>query len=259
MSEELMKRTTITEMVNAWRVSVEEIRQAYALLQGAEERLKSVFMPESYLFDLSRDRYDRSRYDKPDELIKDLKKDAWRALLDRMELRRFLSVQRTKELDTQLETGEGLPEIEETQILAMMQETLTNIPNLIEEAVKEVFDYLRPPHSKYKTNTEFEIGKRVVLAWALEGRHGGGFYVNHYREANIRAIDNVFHALDGKGMVKTHRGPLIDAICQCKERQGETVYFKFRCFRNQNLHLEFKRLDLVDKLNQVAGGLRLKP
>ena len=82
--------------------------------------------------------------------------------------------------------------------------------------------------------------------------------MDHYREQNIRAIDNVFHALDGNGTIKSHRGPLIDAIEASKDGTGETEYFRFRCFRNRNLHLEFKRLDLVAKLNAVAGGMRLR-
>ena|SRR5439155_23407886 len=49
---------------------------------------------------------------------------------------------------------------------------------------------------------------------------------------------------------------LIDAIEAAKD--GETDYFRFKCFRNRNLHLEFKRLDLVAKLNAVAGGMRLR-
>jgi len=64
--------------------------------------------------------------------------------------------------------------------------------------------------------------------------------------------------LDGNGTIKTHRGPLIDAIEATKDGTGETEYFRFKCFRNRNLHLEFKTLDLVAKLNAVAGGMRLR-
>jgi len=39
---------------------------------------------------------------------------------------------------------------------------------------------------------------------------------------------------------------------------GETDYFAFRCFKNGNLHLIFKRPDLVRRLNQIAGGKRLR-
>jgi len=46
---------------------------------------------------------------------------------------------------------------------------LANTGTFIEEAVQEVFEYLRPRNSKYETNTEFEIGKRVILSWANSG------------------------------------------------------------------------------------------
>jgi len=187
--------------------------------------------------------------------LKELKKDVWQVLIDRMELRRILSVKRNEELRRQIETGEDLPDIDEAQILAMLEGTLANTSTFIEEAVQEVFEFLRPRNSRYKTNTEFEIGKRVIL-FAVENKWGGGFRVDHYREQHIRAIDNVFHALDGNGTIKTHRGPLIDAIEAAKD--GETDYFRFKCFRNRNLHLEFKRLDLVAKLNAVVGGMRLR-
>ena len=152
----------------------------------------------------------------------------------------------------------GRPDIDEAQILAMLEGTLANTGAFIEEAVREVFEYLRPHRSHYKTNTEFEIGKRVILSWAVETKWDGGFHVNSYREQILRAVDNVFHALDGNGTIKTHRGPLIDAIEASRTGTGETDYFKFKCYRNHNLHLEFKRLDLVARLNAVAGGMRLR-
>jgi hypothetical protein len=92
--------------------------------------------------------------------LKELKKDVWRVLIDRMELRRVLSVKRNEELNRQIESGEDLPDIDEVQILAMLEGTLANTPAFIEEAVREVFEFLRPRNSHYKTNTEFEIRKR---------------------------------------------------------------------------------------------------
>ena len=120
MNTEIIPRTTLTMLVAAWRESEAEIRQAFGLLVSAEKRLKETFKPDSYLFDLSRTDSRYRRYEDPDELLKELKKDVWRALIDRMELRRILSAKRNEELNRQIETGKDLPDIDEAQILAML-------------------------------------------------------------------------------------------------------------------------------------------
>ena len=38
----------------------------------------------------------------------------------------------------------------------------------------------------------------------------------------------------------------------------ETEYFSGRSYRNGNMHLEFRRPDLVAKLNSLAGGRNLR-
>jgi hypothetical protein len=72
----------------------------------------------------------------------------------------------------------------------------------------------------------------------------------------------VFTALDGKGMIAkgSWQSKLADAIntTPVSVGRGETDYFRFKCYRNRNLHLEFKRPDLVERLNQMAGGMRLR-
>lgn len=149
-----------------------------------------------------------------------------------------------------------------TAAAAMLEGTANNVHLYIEEMVKEVFDWLRPHHrDPYATNEKFaqELGARVVINWACESNHARGkFRVNYNRQANITALDNVFHALDGKGTIKSHHGPLTDAVYASENGTGETDYFRFRCFQNNNMHIEFKRRDLLAKLNAVAGGMTLK-
>jgi hypothetical protein len=244
-------------MCAVWRQAESDIRQAYASLVQVGQRLNETFK-ESSLFDL--DRRDYCHYEKPDETLKQLKKTVWSVLVDRMGLRQMLSIARCEQLDKQLETGEGLPEIEESQIIAMLEGTANNIPLYVEEMTKEVFEYLRPHYSEHKTNSEFEIGSKVILKHVVDLGYGKArFRVSHWREQKLRAIDNVFHALDGGGIIKTHGGPLVDAINMSESGSGETVYFRFRSHKNGNLHLEFKRLDLLAKLNAISGGMRLKP
>lgn len=134
---------------------------------------------------------------------------------------------------------------------------------MLGEAVEEVFDWLRPRNSRYKTNTEFEIGPKVILAYVVGDVDSWTthYRVDHRYQKDLVALENVFSALDGRGSIAkgSWQSELADAINQTPVNvgRGETRYFKFRCFKNRNLHLEFKRPDLVDKLNQIAGGMRL--
>ena len=91
----------------------------------------------------------------------------------------------------------------------------------------------------------------------LERGYGSGkFYLRHDRRAHCMTLDNIMHLLDGKGIIKGSNGPLVEAI-NSTVGVGETEYFRFKCFINSNLHLEFKRQDLLDKFNQIAGSNRL--
>jgi hypothetical protein len=141
----------------------------------------------------------------------------------------------------------------------MFQQSADNVDIYLEEAVQEVFEYLRPPRSHLKTNTEFEIGRKVILSWIVEkGWNRGRFKINYHREKYITALQNVFQMLDGKGPVKSYNGELHDFITDSPDGKGETPYFRFKGYQNGNLHLEFKRPDLVARLNAVAGGNRLR-
>ncbi len=95
----------------------------------------------------------------------------------------------------------------------------------------------------------------MILGWRVESAYGAGkFRVNYNHQQGLTAIDGVFHLLDGKGVMREHRGPLIQAIEASPDGRGETDYFVFRAFKNHNLHLTMKRLDLVKELNGLAAG-----
>lgn len=256
----LIPRTTLAEIAGVWRVAEQDISQGWELIAQANKRLIKVFGGEHYRFQFSVSAHGHGCRT-VDDLIKSHHKDAWTMLIDRMELRRVLSIKRRAELDRQLETGEGLPPIDEPSMLTMLEKTLNSVPQYVQEMVKEVYEILRPHGIQtagkvLKTNNPFKVGKRVVLRWACEQQYGArGYSISYRREPDLTAMDNVFHALDGKGTIKSTRGPLIDALNAVgPDGKCETEYFRCKCHKNRNLHVEFKRLDLVDKLNTVAGG-----
>lgn len=259
---EIAIRQTLPAIVGIYKQACADIISAYELLEKAQGRLRSAFCdtPGHGFTVNDRNNYDRVGKKASDHVLIQVKKDAWRHLTERMELRRALSLKRRDELDKQLDDDKQLPEVTEENIVAMFEMSVASLDTYLEEAVKEVFDYLRPPGSKYKTNTEFELGKRVILGYAVEKGWSkrGKFRPTYNRDKYLTAIDNVFSMIDGKGAIKTHYGQLYDAIIDSHDGRGETDYFSFKCFLNGNLHIEFLRPDLVAKLNAVAGGARLR-
>ena len=256
---DIAKRETLSAMIGAYQQATCMVEQAYDILEQAQNTLRAMFLDRpGYRFSvIERNSTDVGKIASK-AINSSIKKDAWAVIVERMELRRLLSIQRRIELDSQIEKGE-LPDLTDENVLALFETSAANVNVYLKEAVQEVFEYLRPPSSQYKTNTEYELGKRVILTWQVEKGWGrGSFRVNYHREKYITALDNVFHMIDGKGAIKTYHGPLYDAITDSPDGTGSTDYFKFRCCLNGNLHLEFLKPALVAKLNAIAGGERLR-
>lgn len=256
---DIAKRETLSAMIGTYQQATRSIEEAYAMLESAEKSLRAVFLDApGYRFNTNERNCTEVGKKASEEIVAKLKKDAWGVIVERMELRRLLSIKRRTELDSQIDKGE-LPELTEENVLSLFETSAANVNTYLEEAVHEVFDFLRPPQSRYKTNTEFELGKRVILTWQVEkGWSRGKFRVNYHREKYLTALDNVFHMIDGRGPIKSYHGPLYDAITDSPDGTGKTDYFKFRCCINGNLHLEFLKPDLVARLNAIAGGNRLR-
>lgn len=256
---DIAKRETLATMIGTYQQATSMVEKAYAILETAEKSLRAVFLDApGYRFSVNERNITEVGMKASKAINASIKKDAWAVIVERMELRRVLSIQRRTELDSQIEKGE-LPDLTDENVLALFETSAANVNVYLEEAVQEVFDYLRPRSSHLKTNTEYELGKRVILTWLVEkGWSRGMFRVNYHREKYITALDNVFHMIEGKGPIKSYHGPLYDAITDSPDGTGKTDYFKFRCCLNGNLHLEFLKPALVAKLNAVAGGNRLR-
>lgn len=283
MTEQIIQRRTVEQLVAAWELSVKDIRDGFALVARAEARLDEAFTSNDHTrFDV-RDRWNRHCLDfgDPEEAVVQLEQQVWSTLLDRLELWRMMSVDRAAKVRKQLEYHtkperhrpegyEPFPPITVENVWGFVQGMYGALPDMLGEAIDEVFEWLRPhtndrsrtgsPVGTLKTNSQLEIGRKVVLSHVCETSWNGTYSVNHYRRSNLQALDNVFRALDGKGSI-AHTETIIDAIntTTIAEGRGETPYFRFRLFKNGNMHLEMKRLDLLKRFNQGAGGKRLRP
>ena len=78
----------------------------------------------------------------------------------------------------------------------------------------------------------------------------GGLRVSHgYASDKLNDLDRVFITLDGKPFrPRSLESAMAVAFEQMEVFENE--FYRAKAFRNGNLHLEFKRLDLLEKVNE---------
>jgi hypothetical protein len=249
-------RQTALQLIQHHDENEKRISDAYDLLIEADVATAQFF----------RGNFNHAKYYTPlksdkEKALKNLRVSAWKAIVDQMGLHKFMSMKREKAFEENCEKGD-LPPVTDVEVFSFLQDMLNNAHEIALESVQELYAWLRPgarSHDPYKTNQQnarWKLGKKIILASILNIHYGGKFWVNVYREENVRQLDRIFHLLDGSGVMEGYRSPLVDAIntCTTSDNAAETDYFSFRCFQNGNLHLTFKRLDLVERLNAAAGG-----
>lgn len=262
---DLIPINNASQIVAACEDTYRDIYAAFELLEKAKIRLKNTFgehrdsiLPSRFSdYQLGNDWRDDAFV----ECKNTIKNHAWNFIVDKTQIKTLLSIKRQEELDKQMnrEASDKLPEVTEEAIFEFINHTLGNAPNLVEEALQEIFEILRP-HKQYhcfKTNSEFEIGSKVFFEWWMDTSYG---FLHFRREKELTAIDKLFHLLDGRPTPQYPNGAvsLVNNACRLKQWQCETDYLKLSWFKKGSFHIEFKRLDLVAEINKRAGGMRLK-
>lgn len=262
---DIVRRQTIAEMVEAFHQAETEIREAYRLLDVAQARLVAGFGSDYHAsFETNpRNRHMPTAETHPDSVMLYLRGQAWGCLVNRLELRKMMSTERRNELDRQLEQPEKLPPVTDDAITGMIASMVSKLGDYQVEAVKEVFDWLRP-RSNLVTNSQYEVGEKVIVRAFYDTKWNTRAQIDYGKEQHFRNLDNVFSMLDGQGPIKTHCGPLLDLYKGTNDErprfgeERETEYFAIKIHKNGNAHIRFKRQDLVQKLNAIAGGKNLK-
>lgn len=126
---------------------------------------------------------------------------------------------------------------------------------LFERGVLEVFRHL---NWDYKTNKPFRFGKKLILT-RMFSVYGTG--KNRYLSScstNTNALDDlerVFHIFD-ELPEPDHRQGWYQRIAKHQRNTpmfAESDFLSIKWFLNGNAHVEFKRLDLVEKLNLILA------
>lgn len=246
LDQSLIKNFDLLTLEAKYKESISLIESAFTKFEILESNFKTYFA----------ENYDVLPYEMRKSSCEDIKKiitkKAWYFILEKMQIRNFISSAKRKDLDEKIEKN-LMPEFTAMNVGLFVTDAGMNISGLVGEMALEVYNFIKP-NTIHKTNKYSKgMPKKVILPWIIEHYIGGGkAYISYHKKDKLKDLDNIFHLLDGKGVVK-YPGDLITKIeANDASNEIETEYFLAKWYNNKNLHLTFKRIDLLNKLGMMA-------
>jgi hypothetical protein len=260
MTDQLVPSVSIVNLVNQRAGVLAKLKQVLDLLAEAENLATAAKIDfPTFVIDDSGRRHGGSlrlsgRYadsKKPGEVEEAIRRfidaSAWQYLMAESGLRTFMDAA-TREKWRKALSEEKVPELTEANIEATFASLYSARGEMFEQGVIACFKSLS---WHYKTNLPQKFGKRIVIA------HMTGYYSSSKCD-QLDDLMRVFHVLDGKPE-PDHRGGMYallsnaGAFYRDKTGKCENDYLKLKWFKNHNAHIEFRRLDLVEKLNGIIA------
>lgn len=169
----------------------------------------------------------------------------WQYLMTQSGMRSLMDATARADWDKKISDGE-YPELTAENIKATFSLLHGARGDMFERGVIQCFKNLS---WNYKTNCPFRFRNRIVMR-SLTGEH------SYNKNDELDDLLRVFHVLDGKPE-PDYRGSTHDLLSKAGIRgagavgTAENDYLHVRTFKNTNGHVTFKRLDLVERMNDI--------
>lgn len=184
------------------------------------------------------------------DVLAELDTSMWRRAFDLTGFRQLMDAEAVKQFEDSLYPRP--PEFTDATLRATFIDLRINAGSMFRRGIFNVFKTLS---DRYRTNAKepFRIGRKVVMSSMVEARYGPALSVKYDYAANkLNDLDRVIHTLDKKPFeARTLESAMNTAFLNGNVFENE--YYLVKAFKNGNLHLEFKRPDLLEKVNdQIA-------
>lgn len=246
----IIPRGSISDLVQEYEAICAMVDESWSILKQADARLKrSIGGGDRYSGDLATWKLDHEFH----ALKPALKRKFWEHVITRSGIKQIMHHRVRRELENQMRDNRTMPDFETQAIQATLYGWAESSGDVFTQMCQETFRQMLPWRGKYKTNKLHRIDKRVVMDGAM------GWYsqsVGEYATEKLRDLDRIFHQLDGKSPPE-YPHDLVSVIndeASNKQEDAETEYFYARWFKNKNIHLTFKRLDLLSEFNRIGAG-----
>jgi hypothetical protein len=187
-------------------------------------------------------------------IAREVDRCAWGYLMNESGLRTLMDASARKQWDENL-YSDKIPALTRENVEATFSSLHLHRREMFERGVITCFKNLS---WDFKTNRPFAFGKRIILKY-LFSCYGAGaqrsLYLRHEATNELDDLVRVFSIVDGKPE-PDHRGGVYSLISQAEHArafEAEHEYFHVRWFLKGTGHITFKRLDLVERLNDIIS------
>ncbi|QHM73784.1 DUF4942 domain-containing protein [Mixta intestinalis] len=186
-------------------------------------------------------------------ITRNIDRSIWRDLMLKSGMMALMDAQARDQWHKNLEEGD-LPAISEANILSTFEQLHQNRMEVFERGIINVFKGLS---WDYKTNSPCSFGKKIIIN-NLVTYNRWGFSLNWgWRRDQLADLERMLFLLDGKPIPDNRGDVTTRLMAHIRDNPDKDVYedefFRIRYFQKGTAHLTFKRLDLVERMNDIIA------
>lgn len=241
LDKNIAVRKSLQELVDRRNQAIDEFKSALLCLDRSESTLNIIgshIFPWGAKPEMSIDRF-----------TKEIDRRLWKHAFDKTGLMQYMDRKAKQEFDSQLDKNPPEFTIENCR-----ENLLTAASNADEFFVRGLVEFFLRLSKSHKTNTNepFKVSKKAIINYAVSTFFGMTVNSGTYSSgsATVNDLDRVFKTLDGKKHIPRELENAVNAAWK-ESNIFEDEYYKIKGFKNGNMHIEFKREDLLEKANKL--------
>ncbi|WP_145554511.1 DUF4942 domain-containing protein [Yersinia canariae] len=182
-----------------------------------------------------------------------LDRGIWRDLMKKSGMLSLMDAQARDQWYRNLE-GDNIPAVSEANILSTFEQLHQSKGDVFERGVINVFKGLS---WDFKTNNPCKFGKKIIVTGLVKcDRWGFGLNWGRRRD-QLADLERMLFLLDGKPIPDNRGDITIRLMNHIRDNPSTDVYedefFSIRYFQKGTAHLTFKRLELIERMNDIIA------
>ncbi|AWF35629.1 methyltransferase domain protein [Klebsiella oxytoca] len=186
-------------------------------------------------------------------ITRNIDRSIWRDLMLKSGMLTLMDAEARSQWAKNLEEGD-LPAISEANILSTFEQLHHNKQDVFERGIINVFKGLS---WDYKTNNPCCFGKKIIINNLVKHDRWGYSLNWGWRRDQLADLERMFYLLDGKTIPDNRHDVSIRFMDFVRDNPHQQIFedelFTIRYFQKGSGHITFKRLDLVEKMNDIVA------